>query len=153
MGSEVAVADQPDKTRGKGVRSASKKPTYVVSEQVWKRLKVLQAIERAVRMIHSVDKCPQCPTSFTELWKQAGEDQRYVANTMACLAASMVDQLAEGHTGCASDPTTPPDPRARSPRLQGHHPIRGLNRSILLPHRVHRPGVRCRQPSFVSAAP
>lgn len=76
---------------------ALEKPKYVVSEQEFNKLRDLIAVERAIEIIHSVDGCPRCPTSFAELWKQAGNDQARVVGAMATLATMLADSSAGFH--------------------------------------------------------
>lgn len=68
----------------------------VSEEELWD-LKTLKATRTAVALIHSVDRCPQCPTEFDAIWRLVGKDQEDVAEMMARLAASMVDDLASLH--------------------------------------------------------
>jgi hypothetical protein len=97
MTTEAAQAAQAEQGSAESVAGATEERTYVISEQELKKLKLLAATELAVRIIHSIDGCPECPETFGELWEQAGSEQAYVAQTVACLAACMVDDVAELH--------------------------------------------------------
>ncbi|MER6810755.1 hypothetical protein ABT299_15880 [Spirillospora sp. NPDC000708] len=70
---------------------------YVVTEQELEDLKELKAVRLALRMIHSLDRCPRCTESFQELWKDRSNGEWYTAQALAWFAASMVDDVAELH--------------------------------------------------------
>ncbi|TDC96029.1 hypothetical protein [Actinomadura sp. 7K507] len=69
----------------------------VVSEEELNDLHWLAATRTTVRLIHSVDRCPECPSSFQEVWKEAGSSQPLVALTMATMAANMLAEIAGLH--------------------------------------------------------
>jgi hypothetical protein len=97
MATKPAEAGKAEQKASPGTAEVGDEKTYVVTEQELQDLKELKAARLAVRMIHSLDGCPECPGSFQELWNVPSNEQRYTAEMLACFAASMVDRVAGVH--------------------------------------------------------
>jgi hypothetical protein len=93
---EAGKADQ-DQVQDQGTADGGDEKRYIVTEQELQDLKTLKASRHAVRLIHSLDGCPECPETFNDLWEEASNEEPYTAQMLACFAASMVDSVAGLH--------------------------------------------------------
>ncbi|WP_431897281.1 hypothetical protein [Nonomuraea sp. bgisy101] len=59
--SSSKVADPPEES------------TYVISEQELRDLQEFQSFRKAIRILHTIDVCPECPTTYGEIWNAEPE--------------------------------------------------------------------------------
>lgn len=95
----TAEIDQPSDTAASDPAQVDAEPKYAVTKAELELLKDLHDARMAVKLVHSLNDCPECPSSFGEYWWELDEEaQGRVAITIALMVANIIDERDEIHS-------------------------------------------------------